>query len=249
MRGVLLSVVIVCVGCFDTLDGPLDGGEADGFWSPGPEPDHGIRPDLGRDGGRDLGSPSDGGRDLGFDGSACLPAEEMCTSFLDLDCDGRIGCRDDCDCWPSSIGPCGAADPGDELDCANGVSDDFDMLVDCADPDCVDATACGGPGRCAFQDLGSRYPVRMMVLFPVIDDAVAPSCAANPSSESTYRWVAPRSDRFRFSVNTGTVAVFAATCAGPELGCGDRSVEVSLVEGQSVIVAVSHRGCVELGIE
>ncbi len=254
MRCVLIGVTLLA-GCFDVqdpmpIDGRLDAGMPDLSWSPGPEPDMYLGRDLGRDLGHDPSGPSDAGPDLGTDASACLPSEVMCTSFSDYDCDGRIGCRDDCDCWPSSIGPCGAADPGDELDCSNGVSEDFDSLADCDDPDCSDSTACGGAGRCGYRDLGDRYPVQTMVLFPVMDQAGHPSCASSPSSpSSTYRWVAPRSDSFRFSVNGGAVAVFAATCTGPELGCGEGTVDVTLFEGQVVIVSVEKRGCIELAIE
>ncbi len=257
MRWRITALIVMLVGCFDAHGGgplgdPLDGGRPVDWAGPGPEPDGGrpLPRDLGHDPGRDWGAPADGGRDLGADASACLPAEESCHSRLDLDCDGRRGCIDDCDCWPTSIGPCGAADPGDELSCSNGLNDDFDLLVDCDDPDCADATACGGPGRCGYVDLGGGLPVRRMFLFPVVDQVFEPSCAPDPASaDSSYRWVAPTAGRFRFTTNGGPIAVYHGDCDGSELGCGLGAVTLDLHAGQHVIVALEGRACLELGID
>ncbi len=58
---------------------------------------------------------------------------EICTTDVDEDLDGDIGC-DDSDC---------AMDVACyELDCTDGVSGDDDDLIDCMDPDCDDSVDC-----------------------------------------------------------------------------------------------------------
>jgi len=92
-----------------------------------------------------------GGTDcLDADPSANPAATELCNG-LDDDCDGEPGpdeldgdsdgflaCADDCDDMNS------AANPGATELCDNGDDDDCDLLIDTADPDCMDPTGDGG---------------------------------------------------------------------------------------------------------
>ncbi len=94
-----------------------------------------------------------------------------CTDGLDNDCDGVVDCDDpDCDsdaaCFMPGCGngaceadenvcscseDCGSA-PSAESSCENGVDDDCDGAVDCADADCTSDAACSvepcGDGAC-----------------------------------------------------------------------------------------------------
>jgi hypothetical protein len=83
----------------------------------------------------------------------------LCRDGVDNDCDGERDCEE-----PSCIGQSCSPDGGmvtcecsgsgkKEVGCANLADDDGDMLVDCADSDCVAGTTCnkpdgGGAGLC-----------------------------------------------------------------------------------------------------
>ncbi len=113
----------------------------------------------------DDGIDNDADADVDCDDSDCI-AEPVCDAG-DGECcaaNGSPGCEDepgeDCVCsidpfccnvaWDSICADeyenqCGGVCTGAE-DCTNGVDDDGDNLVDCADPDCITDPNCGGPG-------------------------------------------------------------------------------------------------------
>ena len=116
-----------------------------------------------------------------------------CTDGLDNDCDGAVDCDDpDCDsdaaCFVPGCGngaceanenvcscpeDCGSAPPM-EVSCENGVDEDCDGAVDCADTDCASNAVCNvepcGDGACD-SDNGE-------------DGCTCPSdCGAPPSTE------------------------------------------------------------------
>lgn len=87
--------------------------------------------------------------------ATCLPIETACADRTDDDCDGSVDCADtDCACLDAGpdfdggpeldAGPtldAGCAPGGSELGvaggCSNGIDDDCDRAVDCADADCA----------------------------------------------------------------------------------------------------------------
>ncbi|RME39039.1 MAG: hypothetical protein D6788_06260 [Planctomycetota bacterium] len=74
------------------------------------------------------------------DGIQCTP--DPCTTNArcgDGLCDPTAG-EDSCTC----VLDCGAS-PATESNCNNGIDDDCDNLVDCADPDCIGDPGCGPP--------------------------------------------------------------------------------------------------------
>jgi len=100
----------------------------------------------------------------------CASAEIDCGNGVDDDMDGLVDCGDsDCAFTPACMATCGdgIVNPGEECDdgnavngdgcsnicllenitptevCSNLIDDDQDGLVDCDDPDCVNAAACG----------------------------------------------------------------------------------------------------------
>lgn len=186
-------------------------------------------------------------------GECCASRESSCSSGgLDADCDGHTAC-DDCDCWAS--GACGFADPGEELDCANGSSEDFDGLVDCADPDCTAARSCGGPGRCPGTDLGTAFPLSQLTLFSRVDSDLTTSCGMAGQRETTLRWTAPATRRYSFVVGGSAwaraiVALRDGGCGGAEIACAEHEVSVDLAMGQSVVIVIEGvaGGCHELDI-
>jgi hypothetical protein len=126
----------------------------------------------------------DGNCDPGEDQCSCSAdcgnppgSENNCTDGIDNDCDNQIDCADaDCNGDPACGGGayCGdgncdpgedqcscSADcgnpPGSENNCTDGVDNDCDNQIDCADADCNGDPACGGgPGGEGF--ILSRNP-------------------------------------------------------------------------------------------
>jgi len=58
------------------------------------------------------------------------------------------GVDDDFDLWVDCDDPDCATQCGSTEDCVNGIDDDLDELVDCDDPDCQDDPACNPPEDC-----------------------------------------------------------------------------------------------------
>lgn len=241
MWKVLTVSTVALVGCFEARvpTAERDSGR------PRPPP---VR-DLGSVGGADASDLTDAGSDFGVDATMCLAAEESCDLDLDLDCDGRRGCMADCDCWQALVGPCGRVDIGYEMGCANGFSEDSDLLIDCDDPDCVDAIACGGSGRCGFTILGDSLPVREIFAFPIRDDTPAPFCFTSGTWRSSYRWVAPFGGRFRFRTNGGSIALRHGGCDGPTIECSAGEVVADLDAAEHVVVVLDGGVCRELDID
>lgn len=93
----------------------------------------------------------------------CPPAPvELCTNGVDDDGDGLVDCEDpdcanDVACTSTVVVPpvdsgsppedsgTPPTDSGTPEQCTNGVDDDDDGLVDCADPDCAQHEACQSP--------------------------------------------------------------------------------------------------------
>ena len=113
----------------------------------------------------DDGIDNDGDADVDCDDTDC-ESEPVCDAGDGACCaaNGTPGCEDepgeDCVCsidpfccnvaWDSICADeyedvCGGICTGAE-DCVNGVDDDGDGLIDCADPDCATDPSCGGPG-------------------------------------------------------------------------------------------------------
>ena len=88
---------------------------------------------------------------------ACTPiSEAQCGNGLDDDQDGLTDCADP-DCAGQPCGPApstftcdvnlacscdGVVNPPPESNCTDGIDDDCDGFVDCADPDCASTTSC-----------------------------------------------------------------------------------------------------------
>ena len=72
---------------------------------------------------------------------ACAPAEE---SACPLDCGAPPTCGDGICNGSETLCTCGdcGTPPGAELSCSDGLDDDCDGLVDCADGDCADTSTC-----------------------------------------------------------------------------------------------------------
>jgi hypothetical protein len=129
----------------------------------GPMPDGGPTPDAGMD--------MDGGMDAGM---PCVPSPEdtdvACSDMLDNNCDGRTDCADpgcqsihracttSCntpgtqtwDCSSHTWSTC-AGDPNDEHDmtaCGDGIDNDCDGKIDCADDGCTDIKVPCAGGLC-----------------------------------------------------------------------------------------------------
>ena len=93
--------------------------------------------------------------DCGGDGYQCVNSlccratgPEVCGDGKDNDCDGRV---DDVGCdevVALQIPDAGACAKVPELDCRNGIDDDQDDSIDCADTDCANAS-CGIDCVCA----------------------------------------------------------------------------------------------------
>lgn len=117
------------------------------------------------DGNTDAGDGCDAScvRELDFLCSPCT-RNETCGDDGDLCVDG--GCGADCSVWPCEVGQrCVEVELGretrlqcvpdegcglnsEEETCDNGVDDDGDRFVDCADPDCATFAGCGGDELC-----------------------------------------------------------------------------------------------------
>lgn len=72
---------------------------------------------------------------------------ELCDDGKDNDCDGLVD-NVSCDVVAIQVADVGTCDKVPELDCHNGIDDDQDDFIDCADSDCASAS-CGIGCVCA----------------------------------------------------------------------------------------------------
>jgi len=133
--------------------------------------------------------------------------------------------------------------------CFDGMDNDGDRWVDCADTDCHDAPGCAGPG-CAHHDLGSALPVTFHGETAGSGDGFQGTCGALLQQDRAHLWTAPRAGTYVFGTasNEWGNALYVLTgCRGKELGCSANptpgphdspAVKVTLAQGQSVLVVV-----------
>ncbi|MFP2958739.1 tryptophan synthase alpha chain, partial [Myxococcus sp. 1LA] len=133
--------------------------------------------------------------------------------------------------------------------CFDGMDNDGDRWVDCADTDCHDAPGCGGRG-CAHHDLGSALPVTFHGETAGSGDGFQGTCGALLQQDRAHLWTAPRAGTYVFDTapNEWGNALYVLTgCRGTELGCaanpsggpqGSPAVRVTLAQGQTVLVVV-----------
>jgi hypothetical protein len=121
-------------------------------------------------------------------GGAAEPAGELsCTDGFDNDCDGKIDCEDPscdgrlCDIGNGAAGACAAgicqckATEANETTCFDGVDQDCDSRIDCADPDCQ---ARGG-------NLGRVCDVALSLTCSAPDGAGNATCSYCPGQQTS----------------------------------------------------------------
>ena len=134
--------------------------------------------------------------------------------------------------------------------CDDGVDDDVDGRLDCADPDCALSAACA----CAGIDVGSRVGLAIASgTMAGRTDSARGACGGAGLTDATIAWTAPSSGTFSFDTtgsnrdNDTLVHVHRATCAGAELACNDNTsgtqsaARVTLAAGERVVVVVESR--------
>ncbi|QDE65565.1 tryptophan synthase alpha chain [Myxococcus xanthus] len=133
--------------------------------------------------------------------------------------------------------------------CFDGMDNDGDRWVDCADTDCHDAPGCGGRG-CAHHDLGSAMPVTFHGETADSGDGFQGTCGALLQQDRAHLWTAPRTGTYVFDTAPGEWgnALYVLTgCRGTELGCASNpnggtgrspAMKVTLAQGQTVLVVV-----------
>jgi hypothetical protein len=133
--------------------------------------------------------------------------------------------------------------------CEDGVDNDRDGLMDCADMDCVADPACTRP--CPDRDIGSVVgnSVDMGTTVGAGHDLTG-SCAPGRAPDIALSWTAPRSGRYRFDTagSTFNTALYlqAGTCGGRELICNDNvsatnptsRVVRNLTAGTTVVIVI-----------
>jgi hypothetical protein len=133
-----------------------------------------------------------------------------------------------------------------EVDCGDGLDEDGDGATDCEDSDCDGVAECLS---CPDDDLGGDLGEAVVVdTLKGAGDDLAGSCALAGGSELAYTWTAPADGLYRFDTvgsDTDTVIYVLSECGGEELACNDdeggtlqSSVEVDLVSGETVLIAV-----------
>lgn len=110
--------------------------------------------------------------------------------------------------------------------CADGVDDDRDGDLDCADTDCVADRRCSGVAPvCPGTDLGSTLgPELARVDIRTATAWHSGSCGGGAGREVTFAWTAPADDTYAFDTigsTFDTVLYARGGCGGAELACGD----------------------------
>ncbi|NOJ95607.1 tryptophan synthase alpha chain [Corallococcus coralloides] len=137
--------------------------------------------------------------------------------------------------------------------CFDGMDNDGDRWVDCADTECRDEPRCKGQG-CAHHDLGSALPVTFQGETALSGDGFQGTCGALLQQDRAHLWTAPRAGTFVFDTSPGNdpdagghALYLLAGCRGTELGCaahphpttkGAPALKLTLAQGQSVLVVV-----------
>jgi hypothetical protein len=128
--------------------------------------------------------------------------------------------------------------PAAELDCADGLDEDYDGTVDCFDLECV------GVGSCA-----PACPDLAFVALPETiegstvgqPDESTPTCGGYVGPDQSVEFVAPADGRYLFAADSSEISPVVYTtdgCGGPELSCGLEATAVDLVAGQTIAVVV-----------
>ena len=217
-----------------------------GVCLPGPELDcfNGIDDDC--NGAFDCGDPACAGNpECGM----CRPGPELdCFNGIDDDCNGAFDCDDPaCAREPA----CGACEPRPEV-CNNGIDDDCDGAPDCGDRECAGTMACSGRS-CPTANLGMRLGDALATGSTVGAANSFTGGCGDGSSERTFQWTAPTSNRFIFDTagsRFDTVLYLMTDCGGTPVpgACNDDAGSTQaqlgwdLRAGQRVIVVVDGFG-------
>lgn len=133
--------------------------------------------------------------------------------------------------------------------CNDGLDNNGDGLVDCADEECWSASVCDGP---CLGSIGSATGLVSQGNTAALSDNWFGSCGGNNAPDASLVWTAPATglwtfDTFGSDIDT-VVYVLDGACTGPELACNQdasgtpqSAVSVSLTEGQVVTVIVDAR--------
>lgn len=132
--------------------------------------------------------------------------------------------------------------PDDELDCGDGLDEDFDGSADCADAGCAPGCDCPEHTLTAASVSGTTSG----------SDDLAGSCGYGASPEETWAYTAGASGDVTFSTAGSafdTVLYVLDACGGAELACSDdggggstSELVVPMTAGQTVIVVVDGYG-------
>ena len=133
--------------------------------------------------------------------------------------------------------------PAVEAACFDGIDEDLDGALDCADSDCAASAGC----VCVDGTLTSVAPVGAFgSTLGAVDDQ-AGSCGGGTAEDVVAQWTAPAAGLYTFdTVGSAydTVLYVLDDCGGAELACNDdsaglqSSLQVNLLAGQSVRVVV-----------
>jgi hypothetical protein len=116
---------------------------------------------------------------------------------------------------------CGIVSLCIEQQCSDGLDDDGDGLFDCDDPDCATDNACM---ECPLTDLGQATGTELIASVPFLESRLTGSCGGE-GPESSYAWTAPQSGRYSFDTVGGgrdtVLYALAGDCQGEELACNE----------------------------
>jgi hypothetical protein len=153
-----------------------------------------------------------------------------------------------------------------ELDCIDGVDNDDDTLVDCADSDCTDHPACAPPGAtCVDPIVVTSFPVEGDTTGLDYNNTSVESCTGNPTisgegPELVYSYQASEPGKYTFTVtpNSGWFdsVIYVSTTCPPAAGCAGQqdepagvaeSVSVTLQTGDWAYIYVDGWSFVSMG--